>query len=191
MPTPATQPRHSCARGFSYRLLILSDYNAQHYTPVDRIRGGRQRSAILSIYMSWRENLQKLSHRQLKELAALCSGAALLLGVAVLLSGPTSGLPLNFNRPSHGSQAAATALGNTQGVPPGYTGQSYPAQTTCWINYSYWGYGAQWTPLCTSVGLSTTGTGFGFGIGGTPDPTYGPIGNGARWGQGVVPSRGW
>jgi hypothetical protein len=52
MPTPETQPRHTiCARGFSYRLRILSDYNAQHYTPVDRIRVGRQRSAILFIHL--------------------------------------------------------------------------------------------------------------------------------------------
>ena len=181
MPTPATQPRHSRARGFSYRLLILSDDNAQHYTAVDRIRVGRQRSAILFIYMSLRKNLQKLSHAQVREIVGLCSGALLLLLAAVFLSGGT-GLPVSLNTAPQGSQAAATALGNTQGVPPGYTGQTYPAQTTCYINRSYWGYGAQWTPLCTSVGLSTTGTGIGFGAGGTSAPTYGPIGNGSQWG---------
>jgi hypothetical protein len=93
MPTPATSsPATYCVRGFYYRLLILSDYNAQHYTPVDRIRVGRQRSAILFIYMSWRKNLQKLPHLQLKELAGLCAGAALLLLVAVFLSGGAKNL---------------------------------------------------------------------------------------------------
>jgi hypothetical protein len=104
--------------------------------------------------MSWRKNLQKLSHRQLRELASLCAGAAFLAAVALLLSGPTSGLPFNFNMLSHGSQVAATALGDLQGVPPGYTGKTYPADTTCWVNYSYLGYGPNWTPLCPTIGNS-------------------------------------
>jgi hypothetical protein len=96
MPTPATQPRHSRVRGFSYRLLILSDYNAQHYTAVDRIRVGRQRSAILFIRMSWRDNLRKLSHEQVREIVGLCSGAVLLIAVALVLSGSTTFLPQSF-----------------------------------------------------------------------------------------------
>ena len=36
--------------------------------------------------MSWRKYLQKLSHRQLKELAGLCAGVALLLLAAVFIS---------------------------------------------------------------------------------------------------------
>jgi hypothetical protein len=111
MPTLETQPRHSRVRGFSYRLLILSDYNAQHYTAVDRIRIGRQRSAILFIHMSWRKNLQKLSHAQVREIASLCAGAVLLIAVALVLSGSTTFLPqslrLTLQRESSSQTAAA------------------------------------------------------------------------------------
>jgi len=109
--------------------------------------------------MSWRDNLRKLSHEQVREIVGLCSGAVLLLLVAVFIN--QGGLRLTntvalFN--TGNSNAAATALGDTQSVPPGYTGQTYPAQTTCWINYSYYSYSPNWTPLCPGIGSSSFGT---------------------------------
>jgi hypothetical protein len=43
--------------------------------------------------MSWRKNLQKLSHAQVREIVGLCSGAVLLIAVALVLSGSTTFLP--------------------------------------------------------------------------------------------------
>ena len=40
--------------------------------------------------MSWRKNLQKLSHAQVREIASLCAGAVLLIAVALVLSGSTT-----------------------------------------------------------------------------------------------------
>jgi hypothetical protein len=43
--------------------------------------------------MSWRKNLQKLSHAQVREIVGLCAGTALLLAIALVLSGSTTFLP--------------------------------------------------------------------------------------------------
>jgi len=74
--------------------------------------------------------------------AALCAGAALLAGVAIFLNG--ADLKAIVNSPAataasvlslfdSGANAAATALGDAQGVPPNFTGQTYPDYTSCWI----------------------------------------------------------
>src|SRR3989338_2469709 len=81
--------------------------------------------------------MRHFSPEELKHLAGLCGGAALLLFAALFIS--QGGLEQTgrgvalFNA---GTQnAAATALGDAQGVPPGYTGQTYPDDQTCWVVY--------------------------------------------------------
>ena len=93
--------------------------------------------------------------------AALCAGAALLAGGAIFLNG--ADLKAIVNSPAataasvlslfdSGANAAATVLGDAQGVPPGYTGQTYPDLTSCWIlldgKFGYRG------PHCPGAGAS-------------------------------------
>ncbi len=53
------------------------------------------------------------------------------------------------------SAQAATALGDLQDIPKDYTGEDYPAQPLCWVNYSFAGYGdGVWGPLCVRIGRS-------------------------------------
>ncbi len=109
------------------------------------------------------KDMRKLSQKQLKEVALLCAGAASLLLVAVFIAGGGMSLsyPSGFFN-SHTSQTAATALGDTQGVPyPGYTGQTYPADPTCFINWSYTAYGGSPGPGCPSIGYSYWGNAVG------------------------------
>ncbi len=103
--------------------------------------------------------MRKLSQKQLKDIALLCAGAALLLLVAVFIGrGGISSSNLSALLGSGSPQTAATALGDAQGVPyPGYTGQTYPADTTCFINWSYTGYGGSPQPGCPTIGYSYWG----------------------------------
>ena len=69
----------------------------------------------------------RLRKEELKTLASLCAGMALLVGIALTLS---SGFWPAINDTS--SQAAATWLGDIQGVPSGYTGNTYPMPLNCY-----------------------------------------------------------
>jgi len=102
--------------------------------------------------------LRGLSQKQLKDVALLCGGVAVLLFAAVFISQvPVDGTPLASNLSQ--SQAAATALGDSQGIPSGYTGSTYTADPTCWVNWSYASYGPNWGPLCPTIGNSNFGSG--------------------------------
>ena len=85
--------------------------------------------------------MRHLSPAELRSLAAHCGGAALLLFAALFISQGGLERTAGALALSSNSQAAATALGDTQGVPPGYTEQTYTDYTSCWISYVYSGYG--------------------------------------------------
>ncbi len=102
---------------------------------------------------------EKLLHEETVLLAALCAGATLLAGAAIFLNG--ADLKAITNSPSltaasvvslfdSGTNAAATALGDAQGVPPNYTGKTYPDLTSCWVNlmYTTYGWDGSMGPLC-------------------------------------------
>jgi hypothetical protein len=99
--------------------------------------------------MSWRKNLQKLSHAQVREIVGLCSGAVLLIAAAVFLSGGVESVG-TLALQNSSSQSAATVLGISQGLKSYGTSAWYPLQATpgypakllCYINLSYSQYGA-------------------------------------------------
>ena len=98
--------------------------------------------------MSW----QKLSHDQLRELVYLCTGAALLLAVAVMLSG---------NVPAGTANAAAIATYNTGGT---YTWTAPSYVTEVWVTVIGGGGGGggfRWSDGCG--GDADTGGGGGSG----------------------------
>lgn len=83
---------------------------------------------------------RRISEQKLHSIILLCSLAALLLCAAVFISHWSASQPAS-------TVAAATALGDVQGVPPGYTGQLYPDYPICYINYSTQ-YGPPYGPVC-------------------------------------------
>ena len=95
--------------------------------------------------MKWERIQRELSHTELRSLALLCGGMALLMLVAVFLSvGGTGQLAL-----SGASQTAVTWLGDQQNVPPSFSnnGYPYPAYTTCYVQDNP--YPPIDTPVCT------------------------------------------
>ncbi len=91
--------------------------------------------------------MRKLSRKQLEHLAAMCGTMAVLLVCAAALSGA----PLTLG--GGASQAAATALGNAQGVPSGFTGQTYPDYTYCQVKLD--GKNSSTGPFCRSFAQGT------------------------------------
>ena len=69
----------------------------------------------------------------------LFAGAALALAVAVMAGGAavlSDRIPdIAVTNPE--TQAAATWLGDVQGVPPDFTGRTYPDLLACYINWFF------------------------------------------------------
>jgi len=93
--------------------------------------------------------------QHMRELAAMCGGLMLLVLAAV---GLQQGVFAKLGQVPTQTQAAATWLGDQQGVPPGYTGNMYPDYTACFINGSFYQYAPGYGPTCLRTGWGQPGS---------------------------------
>ncbi len=102
--------------------------------------------------------MRSITPQELRSLALKCGAAVMLLFAAIFISGGGIERSLGSVAAVQGTtQAAGTALGNAQGVPYAGTATGYPANYQgCYINWSYWQYGAESGPLCDSPNGSSS-----------------------------------
>lgn len=96
----------------------------------------------------------------------MTGGAAMLAGIAaIMLTAQSAAL-------SPSALTAATALGDRQGVPGGFTGHLYPDYTNCYVNYSAGQYAEAYGPLCRDNKETYFWSGI-FSINGASTPSVG------------------
>ncbi len=100
---------------------------------------------------------ESIGARQLLFVGAAAVVVTIIAGGTAALSGSSFAA-----LPAGESQAAATWLGDQQGVPPNFTGQSFPDRLDCYANLSGHDYGPVYTPICDSHGNLPIGDAMNF-----------------------------